>query len=76
MNSRQKTGLIIFFIGMILFLGQEFPDLFRILRDYVTIPVILMFFGLLIILTNREQKKSTIIYEEKEVKKEDSPFEE
>ncbi|NLC42613.1 MAG: hypothetical protein GX775_07220 [Erysipelothrix sp.] len=56
MNPRQKTGLVIFFLGMILFLGQEFPRFFSIVRDYLTFPIILMLIGLFIILANRPPK--------------------
>ena len=60
MNPRQKTGLVIFILGLILFLGQEFPRIFDIVREYVTFPVVIMLIGLYIILANRSHKKNSV----------------
>lgn len=56
MNSRQKTGIVIFFLGMILFLAQEFPNIFSIFRKYITFPVVLMIIGLFLIITYRNDQ--------------------
>lgn len=57
MNSRQKTGLVIFFVGMLLFISQQFPQIYTLIRDYITFPVILMAIGLYIVLVNRNNDR-------------------
>ncbi len=54
MTSRQRTGLIVFLLGLILFLSDKLPGFGTYLKEFITFPVVLMIIGVYLIITNNK----------------------